>query len=524
MADEYSIILKGKSIASLLSFAGKKLNVEIGDLRYEVLSKPIPPESLFKLKITATKNAQNKSKKQKLKFTLEENKTKLFLTAFPPEKDEIPFNIDDVVNVLVTKHKIAVKIDKWEIERAITLSTKSKKATKVLVAKSELPKTGDDGVIELIKEFKNSKGEIAEIYLKNPEETLYRCEIVEKNQIIAIVHKPKTGVSGKTVFGEIIEGTLGKPVTYSVHKHIICVEFPNRIELRTPEQGRVTLYKNLFRFYSVVEHKKPLVGKQTNIKVDGDLVIDEYIENGAKVNVKGNIKVKDDIFNAFVDCQGNLTVENGISNSKKGFISINGDLSCAFLQKAIVWVENNVLINKSVLNSHVYAGNNIKLENKGIIRNSNIFFSTTLKTEKIENSIIRAGISFSAQQRFKRLEKNKQLLIEEQIQLEKKIGPSFINLDIRKLTLENDMLQDVYKRKRELKEILLNIASVEKEITQLLEEHFNVNTKISVKLIKQGCTIFMKELELLIEKDLINMIFYYDIEKNKISFYKNNSQ
>ncbi len=518
MAGEYSIILKGKSIASLISFAAKKLNVPVGNLSYEILAKPTPPDNLFKLKITADKNGGKSAKKQKLKFSLQEDKTKLYLTAFPPEHDEVEFNVDDVVDILVTKHKIAVKIDKWEIEKALKISTKMKKAHKVLIAKGSLPEKGDDGVIELLKEFVDSDGNVCDAYIKEPFDILYKCELVDKDEIIAIVHKPKKGNPGKDVFGKPIEGIAGKPVEYSVHKHIICVEFPGRIELRAPTKGRVTLYKNLFRFYEVVEHEKPLVGKQTNIKVDGDLIIDEYIENGAKVNVKGNLQVKDDIFNAFVDCYGDLTVENGISNSKNGFISINGNLNCAFLQKAVVWVEKNVVIEKNILNSKVYGGGRIEVKNNGIIRGSKVYCYATLSVGTVDKSEIRCGIPFEAQQRLRRLEKTKKQLEIEKLQLEKKIGPSFLNIDIRKLAIEKDIYKDVYKKRRELDEINLNLSSVEKEIAQLINKSFNYECQIIVKSITRGSKVLMKNDELMVENNLNNVKFFYDVEKDKIVF------
>lgn len=521
MAKEYSIILKGKSISSLISFASKKMNVPIGAINYEILNSPAPPENLFKLKITVKKDSEKEHKKQKLKFSLEETKTKLFLTAFPPENDELPFEVDDVVDLLVTKHKVSTKIDKWEIERAITISTKSKKAIKVLISKGIKPEQGDDGIIELHHEFKDVNDNLAESYIKTPENDLYKCEMIEKDQIIATVHKPKMGKSGSNIYGGTIPGLMGKAVEYSVHNYIICVEFPNRIELRAPDQGRITLYKNLFRFYKVIEQKKPLIGKKNNIKVDGDLIIDEYIENGAKVDVKGNLEVKDDIFNAFVDCHGDLTVENGISNSKKGFISINGNLNCSFLQKALVWVEKDIILSKAILNSQVYGGESISIENEGIIRNSKVSFSSKLVANIIENSTLRGGIPFSAQQRLKRLEINKTQLMKEKDEMEKKIGPSFLNLDIRKLTLENDMLKDVYKKKRELTEINLNLDSLEKEINQLIIKNFQPDCIIAAKLIKMGTIIKMQNDELTIKEDIKNVYITYDIEKKQISIYNN---
>jgi uncharacterized protein (DUF342 family) len=518
MAGEYSIILKGKSIASLISFAAKKLNVPVGNLSYEILAKPTPPENLFKLRITADKKGGKSSKKQKLKFSLQDRKTKLYLTAFPPEPDESEFDVDDVVDILVTKHKVAVKIDKWEIEKALKISTKMNKAHKVLIAKGSLPEIGDDGVIELLKEFTDSEGNVCESYVKKPVDMLYKCELVDKDEIIAIVHKPKKGSPGKDVFGKPIEGVEGKPVEYSVHKHIICVEFPNRIELRAPTKGRVTFYKNLFRFYEVVEHEKPLTGKQTNIKVDGDLIIDEYIENGAKVNVKGNLQVKDDIFNAFVDCYGDLTVENGISNSKNGFISINGNLNCSFLQKAVVWVENDVVVEKNILNSKVYGGGKIDVKNNGIVRGSKIYCYSKLVAGTIDKSEIRCGIPFSAQQRLRRLEKTRKQLNDEKLQFEKKIGRSFLNIDIRKLALEKDIYKDLYKKRRELDEINLNLTSVEKEIVQLINSSFNYECELIAKNITKGSKILMKNEELDVEKNLINVRFFFDKLDNKIVF------
>ncbi|KAF0820398.1 hypothetical protein KIS4809_0978 [Bacillus sp. ZZV12-4809] len=179
---------------------------------------------------------------------------------------------------------------------------------------------------------------------------------VTQGQLLASVIPATPGTSGKNIFGKVIPGKNGKPLRVRAGKNV----FVNGGKYYSLLDGQVSFTKNSISVNPVFEVNGDLDLKTGNIDFVGNVVIRGNVPAGYEIKAGGDIIVAGLVEGSFLQADNNVLITGGISGSHKGSVISGGSVQAAYLNQANVKAEQDVIIQKSILHSHVQAGGAIR--------------------------------------------------------------------------------------------------------------------------------------------------------------------
>lgn len=170
--------------------------------------------------------------------------------------------------------------------------------------------------------------------------------------------------------------------------------------------------------------------KSGDLHFDGDIEVRGSVDNGARVYAKGHLLVRGSIGQARVRCGGDLDVLGGIITSQDCFVIAGGKVSAQFIENSRVIAGQDVVVLKSIVNSHVKSGGQIEVRSTraGIIGGGSLIAQGGMKTFKLgfhdgEKTFLRIGSDWQTEfridilqrrvQRLRKFQQARQLEIEE---------------------------------------------------------------------------------------------------------------
>ena len=220
--------------------------------------------------------------------------------------------------------------------------------------------------------------------------------IVKKNQILARLRPPIAGKNGKTV--------CGKPIPYTTTPVSGVTGGDN-----TKTEGDAIIAGVSGQF--VCENSLALVrdtlvipsgvGYATgNILFPGNLVIQGPVSDGFKIHASGSVAVKQTFDATEVFAGGDLNVSGGIIGKNQAIVKIRGDINGKFIENCRVACRKTVKIERSIVNSTVYAMEYIDLGNKGAIIGGDLTAIHGIRAGRIgkpagKATKLRCGIDFT---------------------------------------------------------------------------------------------------------------------------------
>lgn len=453
-----------------------------------------------------------------IKLEISSDYMQAILTIFPPKKGGKPITIEKIREIL-KKNNIIYGIDDKLIGE---YCNNSKFYKPFLAAKGKDVIHGEDAKIEFyfntnptinFQEDEKGRVDFKEIGL---------IQNVSTGQILAKKIPPTTGEEGINIKGEKITPNKGKDIKIPIGKNVYLNE--NKDKAFSKIDGRVFLRNGKINVEPIfnIENVDYSTG---NINFNGTVFIKGKIEDEFKVNATGDIFINKNVGKCYIESKkGQIIVGGGILGKGKGTIKAYGNITSRFVENAILISQNNIIVNKAIMHSRVYAGGEVVVNGerglivggivqakKGITANEigSISFTKTILTVGYDPETLKkiAEIEEEISNEEEKLEKFN-LAIESLIKLMKN------GIIKDKLEYEQKMnkLQSFFKREKEI------IEKKQEEIIELKNKSSpETKSKIRVKGITYpGVIIEIANEHFKIRQEYRYTSFYFDTRNHEI--------
>lgn len=220
-------------------------------------------------------------------------------------------NFEDVIKELDNKG-IKYGIKQSEILNA----TGVKEPSKIVIAEGLKPLDGENGWLEYKVDINGKKGLEEDGYGRVNFRETQSIPTVEKGEVIAIVHPPKSGIPGITVTNDMIPPKQMNPIKLKSGSGII--EVGNQIV--ATESGRPAFEQRGLRVRASVVPKLTHRGNVNlstgNIRFHGDVEIIGEVEENMIVDSEGDIIVHKSTNKANLTTSSSIVVKGNIFNSE----------------------------------------------------------------------------------------------------------------------------------------------------------------------------------------------------------------
>jgi uncharacterized protein (DUF342 family) len=308
---------------------------------------------------------------------------------------------DDYLRTVFARFNVTQGIRWEELRKAAEQCNLGKKIIKnVLAAVGIRPIKETNEYFELNRHLVEQKSPVPD--RQRNDQIDYRSHspfiIVNKDQVLAI-KKPRTpGREGKTVHGGSIpfeslavEGVSPGENTRGDEKYIISDINGQLVE----EKKVLHVRKNLTI--------KGSVGYATgNIIFPGDIFIDGAVSDGFKIYSGGSVTIKQTFDVTEVITKGDLNVSGGIVGRGRAFLKVGGSLKTRFIQNCKAACRKTVSVDAGIVNSHLFAMENLDMGDKGKILGGEIYAIKGIKAGSIGKDAgkatrVHCGIDFTRQ-------------------------------------------------------------------------------------------------------------------------------
>ena len=175
---------------------------------------------------------------------------------------------------------------------------------------------------------------------------------VVKDELMAVVHPPKPGVSGVDVFGRDIRVPLPRPCQLRAGRNAVWDSGVNGF--RAQCAGRVRLKGQLIEVLDTY-HIAGDVGPETgHVDHGGSVMIAGSVVSEYRVRAGGDVEIAEVVGAADIECGGNLVVRKGISSRVGKCIHVGEQLCARYVENAVIRSEGDVVVESEILNSSIH--------------------------------------------------------------------------------------------------------------------------------------------------------------------------
>lgn len=400
---------------------------------------------------------QASSGAEQIKLNITPNKMQAYLQIEqPPEGKGWP-TYEEIINLLKNEG-IVFGLKEQVIHRL--LEEKSFKAT--LVAEGENPVKGEDAELKFY--FETDRIHLIPKELEDgrvDHRELSMVQNVQKGQVL-VEKKPATpGVNGRNVLGEEIKAIPGKDKTLVLGKNVVWDL--NRIIANS--DGEPTLHDRKISVQVAHEIRENVGYKTGNIDFVGSVHIRGDVENGFTVKAAGDVVISGNVEGGLIYADGSITINGGIIGQDKSIINAKGNLYARYIDHAKVNVEGDIKIRDAILHSYVNCGRKITLGTKkglilgGVVRAADLIEAQFLGSKMGTHTEVEVGTNPSTRLELNEIEKRLPELEKEADSVEKILAilnkPGY-NLtpereELRAKSTRTSFVLKAEKRKRELR-------------------------------------------------------------------------
>ncbi|MDR0312309.1 MAG: FapA family protein [Treponema sp.] len=223
--------------------------------------------------------------------------------------------------------------------------------------------------------------------------------IVRKGQILARLIPKKSGNDGMNVHGT--------PIPYKVINPK-GVQGGNNTQmsgsfLLSAISGQMTEVNGIIQVDESLNIKGPVDYRTGNIAFPGDVIIEGPVSDGFKLYSGASITIKQTLDVTDAVTKGDLVVAGGIIGRGPALVKVGGNLRTKFVENCRIACRKTVFVGKEIINSKVYAMENIEMGEKSLIIGSEIYAVNGLRAGSIGKASaptpnIRCGVDFTIEQ------------------------------------------------------------------------------------------------------------------------------
>ena len=323
------------------------------------------------------------------------------------------------------------------------------------------------------------------------------------------------GKGGKTLFGRYLEAKNGKDIQIQLGANVKLDR--DGVTIKAEIDGEVMLVNGKVTV-EPVKYLDAVNVKTGDVKFVGTVVIKGNVQEGYKVEAT-NIEVGGIVDKSRLEATGNIIVRQGIFGKGEGYIKAGKSLWAKFINDTTVEVEENVIVNDSIVNSSVTAMKNIVLRGK----KAQIIGGHLMATEEIcarkvgspgggTETILEVGVDPRAKKRLEELQN-----------MQAKATKEYENCDLDIQTLEQQkklrkkLPQEKEEKLKTLKErcdqISEELEKMTDEINKIQEHLRDLKAIGKVKVegdVYAGVKIYIRDVLDEVKIDTKAVTFYYD--------------
>lgn len=265
---------------------------------------------------------------------------------------------EDIMNALAEK-AVNSGIDEESVNR---LCTAPPYGVPVEVARGKAAEKGEDGTVKYMVEKKRElRPSIGADGLADYRD-LGLIHNVEQGQTLCEIIHPTKGENGFTVYGAVLEGTIGREAAVPTGKNTVYDE--ERSVVIAELNGNVEVAPNgVINVQDVLKINGNINNATGNINFVGDVVITGDVSSGFKVISKGDITIKGTVEGAILNAEGNITVGGAINGMGSARITAAKSLRCKNIQNCSIVTGEDIYAD-SIMYCVVECGGNMELSGK----------------------------------------------------------------------------------------------------------------------------------------------------------------
>lgn len=236
--------------------------------------------------------------------------------------------------------------------------------------------------------------------------------IVNKDDVLMYRTPPIIGKEGKNVLGEVVLPSGGNDLPFSGDRKGVDLNPLDENQLISTITGQPVFVPNGVIVLPVLTVKR--VDLQSgNIRFNGSVIVTGDVKEGMKVYALEDITIEGNVFNAKLECLGNITINGsvtgntellatgnviikggmqGYSKSKNGEhgakVITRGSVSAGFAENFTIEAGMDIVIDKYSMNNVLMAQNKIVVGNKSTGRKSSIIGGVTWAMTMVNATII----------------------------------------------------------------------------------------------------------------------------------------
>lgn len=386
-----------------------------------------------------------------------------------------------------------------------------------VVAEAVLPVDGRDAYIAY--NFVTDRSQLKAKEAANGQVNFKELNLIQnvvEGQLLAQKMLAERGKSGKTLFGKYLEAKNGKDINLPLGKNV-TVDTDGRSILAACN-GQVLLVNDKITVEPIMEVDGVNI-KTGNITFLGTVIVNGNVEDGYDIKASGNVEVNGAVGASHIESDGDIIVSQGIVGRDECKIECGGSLWAKFIQNSQVKVQQNVIVNDSIMNSDVAAQKRIILQGKRAQITGGHLFATEMVLAKNIGSagggtetVIEVGIDPEAKARLMDL-----------LEMQSTNLRELEELDLNIATLEN--LKKVRRRipqekEDSLKRFLIRKNEIVKEndefndeiekIQNHLKQIRNIGKVYAQGTVYSGVKIFVRDEKDEVRADVKGVTFYYE--------------
>ncbi|WP_303918257.1 FapA family protein [Treponema berlinense] len=387
----------------------------------------------------------------------------------------------------------------------------------VVVAEAVLPVDGRDAYIAYNFETDRSKMRAKEAANGQVDfKELNLIQNVVEGQPLAQKMLPERGKSGKTLFGRYLEAKNGKDINLPLGKNV-TLDSDGRTILAACN-GQVLLINDKINVEPIMEIDGVNI-ESGNITFLGTVIVNGNVEDGYNVKASGNIEVNGEVGASTLESDGDIIVSHGIVGRDECKILCGGSLWAKFIQNSRVEVEENVIVQDSIMNCEVSAQHRIILQGKRAqITGGHLFATETVLAKNIGSAgggtetVIEVGIDPRAKHRLEDLREMQEKALKELDELELNIQTLENTKKVRRVlpAEKEESLKRFNLRKNELSRENDEFNKEIEEILAHLRELKNIGKVYVSGTVYAGVKIFVRDEKDEVRANVKSVTFYYD--------------
>lgn len=391
----------------------------------------------------------------------------------------------------------------------------------LLAAEGKQPHNGNDAFVDYKVRIDKSKvkfeeDESGKVDFRN----LELLENVVVGQVLAVKVPSEEGIPGRTVTNRVLPAKSGKDVQIQFGKGTILSEDGN--ELTAEINGQVVFKRNRISVEPLYIVNGDVSLETGNIVFLGSVIVSGNVQDNFVVKAAGNIEVRGTVQKAFLEAEGDIIVQQGISGREEAKIeSTGGSIFAKFIQNANIVSENDVIVPEGIMQSNVDAGGHIYCNGRrariigGLIRAGDEVNARFIGGEGATKTEVRVGINPKVLQQITDLETALEKINTEKETLEKNLGTLTNQKKVSKLNeAKEKMFQELTEQNQKLDTKQNDIKMELEELQEYIGMLEHKGKICAEKKVFPGVVIFIKNEKFQV-KDEYNYI-KFTLEGNEI--------